>query len=295
MFFTFYFETIRNLPAFFAYFLIFLIGATIGSFVNVVIHRVPAGQSIILPGSACPKCHRSIKPFDNLPILSWFFLGGKCRQCGNPISFRYPAVEVLTAVLFVLIFRQIGLNAFLPVVLIFTAAVIALVFIDAEKMILPNVITYPMFFFALLIRLIFPIFSSSSYFSETNLFPLNILADYPLWLVSTTGGILGALVGGGSLWLIGEIWERLRGIEAMGLGDVKMMLSVGALLGWRLAILSIFIGATAGTIAGIFMIARQKEKNFQTQMPFGVFLGVGTVISLLFGELLIEWYFAAFF
>lgn len=289
------FETITGLPELIAYIFIFLLGAVVGSFLNVVIHRVPSEESIIFPNSACPKCKSAIKPFDNLPILSWLVLGGKCRRCKNPISPRYPAVELLTALLFVLVLWQIGFNAFLPVALIFVAIVISLVFIDAENMILPNVITYPMLFCAFVVRLIFPLFFSAAYFADINIFPLNSFAVYPLWFGSIVGGVFGALVGGGSLWLVGEIWKRLRGVEAMGLGDVKMMFGVGALLGWQLALLSIFLGTFTGAVVGSIIIARQKQKNFQTRIPFGVFLGIGSVISLLFGEQLVRWYFKNFF
>jgi leader peptidase (prepilin peptidase)/N-methyltransferase len=162
-------------------------------------------------------------------------------------------------------------------------------------MILPNIITYPLVLLAFLIRLIFPLFFSAAFFADINIFPLNRLADYPLWFVSIVGGVFGALVGGGSLWLIGEIWKRLRGVEAMGLGDVKMMFGVGALLGWRLALLSIFIGAFTGAVVGTFIIARQNERNFQTRIPFGIFLGIGSAISLLFGEQMVNWYLDVFF
>ncbi len=262
------FETATGLPEIFGYIFIFLFGSAVGSFLNVVIHRVPNEESIIFPNSACPKCNNSIKPYDNIPILSWLILKGKCRHCKNTISPRYPAVELLSALLFVLVFWQIGFNAFLPVNLVFVSSLVALIFIDAENMILPNLITYPLLVFALLVRLIFPLFLNASYFSDLTVFPLNEMTGYPLWLVSLTGAILGGLVGGGSLWLVGEIWKRLRGIDAMGLGDVKMMFAVGALLGWHLTLLTIFLGALTGAVAGILMISRQKEKDFQAQIPF---------------------------
>jgi leader peptidase (prepilin peptidase)/N-methyltransferase len=154
------FELVTGLPEFAGYVFIFIFGAAVGSFLNVVIHRIPNEESIVFPNSACPNCKNSIKPYDNIPILSWLFLGGKCRNCKNPISVRYPAVELLTALLFLLVYWQIGFNAFLPVCLIFVAATVALIFIDAENMILPNVITYPLLVFALLARLIFPFFSA---------------------------------------------------------------------------------------------------------------------------------------
>ncbi|CAN5859850.1 A24 family peptidase [soil metagenome] len=288
------FESLTNLPEFVGYIFIFVFGAAVGSFLNVVIHRVPNEESIVFPNSACPNCKSLIKPYDNIPILSWLILRGRCRNCKNPISPRYPAVELLTALLFALVFWQIGLNVFLPVALIFVTAVVALIFIDAENMILPNVITYPLLIFALLIRLIYPIVFDVLYFADFKVYPLNQMGNYPVWVTSLFGAILGGLIGGGSLWLVGEIWKRLRGVDAMGLGDVKMMFGVGALLGWQLTLLSIFLGSFSGAIIGIFLISRQKDKNMQTQIPFGVFLGIGSIISLLFGEQLIKWYFSMF-
>jgi leader peptidase (prepilin peptidase) / N-methyltransferase len=288
------FESVTGLPEFIGYIFIFAFGAIVGSFLNVVIHRVPNEESVVFPNSACPKCKQPIKPYDNLPILSWLFLGGKCRNCKDKISPRYPAVEFLTALLFVLVFWQIGFNLFLPVCLIFVAAMVALIFIDAEHMILPNVITYPLLVFSLLVRLIFPLFISAQYFTDLKSAPLTYFQNYPVWLVSLIGAVLGGLLGGGSLWLIGELWKRFRGVEAMGLGDVKMMFAVGALLGWKLTFLSIFLGAFSGAVAGIFVIYSQKEKDFQAQIPFGIFLGLGSIISLLFGEQMINWYLRTF-
>ncbi|MDQ3711551.1 MAG: prepilin peptidase [Acidobacteriota bacterium] len=288
------FESLTSFPEFVGYIFIFVFGAAVGSFLNVVIHRVPNKESIVFPNSACPNCKNLIKPYDNIPILSWLILRGKCRNCKNPISPRYPTVELLTALLFALVFWQIGLNVFLPVALIFVAVIVALIFIDAENMILPNVITYPLLIFALLIRLIFPLVFDVSYFPDFKVFPLSQMGSYPIWVTSLFGAILGGLVGGGSLWSIGEIWKRLRGVDAMGLGDVKMMFGVGALLGWQLTLLSIFLGAFSGAIIGVILISRQKEKDMQTQIPFGIFLGIGSIISLLFGEQLIKWYFLMF-
>ena len=288
------FESVMGLPEIFGFVFIFAFGAIVGSFLNVVIHRVPNEESIVFPNSACPKCKQPIKPYDNLPIISWLILGGKCRNCKEKISPRYPAVELLTALLFVLVFWQIGFNLFLPVCLIFTAAMVALIFIDAEHMILPNVITYPLLVFALLARLIFPLFISAEYFTDVHSAPLTYFQNYPVWLVSLIGAVFGAALGGGSLWLVGAIWKRLRGVDAMGLGDVKMMFAVGALLGWKLTFLSIFLGAFTGALAGIIVIYTQKEKDFQAQIPFGIFLGLGSLIALLFGEQMISWYLGTF-
>jgi len=182
----------------------------------------------------------------------------------------------------------------LPVYLAFVSAIVALIFIDAEHMILPNVITYPLLVVAVAVRIIFPLVFVENYFSDTTFAPVAYLAGNPDWLVSLAGAILGALVGGGSLWLVGAVWKLLRGVDAMGLGDVKMMFGVGALLGWRLAFLAIFLGAFSGAIIGVILIARQKEKDLQTQIPFGIFLGIGSIVALLFGEKLISWYVTTF-
>jgi leader peptidase (prepilin peptidase)/N-methyltransferase len=287
------FEAITDLPEYFAYIFVFVFGACIGSFLNVVIYRVPNEQSVVYPNSACPKCKKPIALYDNIPIVSWLLLRAKCRKCGEPIHWRYPAVELLTALVFVLTYWQLGFTAFLPVGLAFVATMIALVFIDSEHMILPNVITYPLFVFALLARLCFPLFLGVPFFSDTVHAPISSLG-LPPYLASLAGAGLGALVGGGSLWLVGEAWKRLRGVDAMGLGDVKMMLGVGALLGWRLAILTIFVGAFSGAVIGGIVVLRQKDRDLQTQIPFGIFLGIGAIISLLFGERMIAWYLERF-
>ena len=374
------FETVTGLPIIFGYIFTFALGAIVGSFLNVVIHRVPNRESIVFPNSACPKCKNSIKPYDNLPILSWLILGGKCRNCKEKISPRYPAVELLTGVLFALTFAFVGFNAFLPVCLIFMATMVSLIFIDAEHMILPDVITIPLLALVLLVRIIYPMFFGAEFFTDLNFSPLATLTNFPnwlsalsgavvgastaiallwliseiwfhfrgiqeieesegledeqeidyyifnltpekarlykilaglfggivgavllitvknppVWLISLYGAIFGALIGGGFLWLVGEIWKLVRGYDAMGLGDVKMMFAVGALLGWRLTLLSIFLGAFSGAVIGVFLISRQKEKDLQTQIPFGIFLGIGAVIALLFGEQLIGWYIKTF-
>ena len=288
------FETVTGMPEFVGYIFVFALGAVVGSFLNVVIHRVPLEKSIVFPNSACPSCKNPIQPYDNIPILSWLILGGKCRQCKEKISPRYPAVELLTALAFGFVFWALGFTAFLPIGLIFTATLIALIFIDAENMILPDVINFPLLGFALLVRLIYPIFFGNTYFSDLSHSPLTLLNNLPLWLVSLIGAIAGALVGGGSLWLIGFIWEKLRGVEAMGFGDVKMMFAVGALLGWRLTFLTLFLGAFSGAIIGVVLISMQKDKNMQTQIPFGIFLGIGSFFALLFGDQMIAWYLKTF-
>ena len=288
------FEAVTGMPDAVGYVFVFILGGSVGSFLNVVIHRVPNEQSIVFPSSTCPHCKNSIKPYDNIPILSWLILRGKCRACSAPISIRYPAVELLTAITFFLVYWRTDLTPILPVYLAFAAAMIALIFIDAEHMILPNAITYPLLVIALAVRIVFPLVFAQNFFSDTLHWPATYLAGQPAWLVSLFGAIVGALVGGGSLWLVGEIWKRLRGVDAMGLGDVKMMLGVGALLGWRLAFLAIFLGAFSGAIIGLAILTKQKDKDLQAQIPFGIFLGTGSILALLFGEQLIAWYLGTF-
>ena len=267
-----------------------IFGALIGSFLNVVIHRVPLEESVVFPNSRCASCGTAIAFYDNIPVLSYMILGGKCRSCKQHFSIRYPAVEVLTAALFVAVAWHDGISVRLPFDLVFVSAMLALVFIDAEHMILPNVITYPGIVFAVVARIAIPFLTRTPHFDDLPSLINGPFADMPIWVPSLGGAVIGALVGGGSLWLMGWLWEKLRGVEAMGLGDVKMMFMVGAYLGWRLTILTIFIGVLSGSIIGVLLMARQRERNMQMLLPFGIFLGIGAIVSLLFGSELVGWY-----
>jgi len=280
-------------PAFFYVFTIIL-GAIIGSFLNVVIHRLPLEESVVFPSSRCPECSAVIRPYDNVPVVSYLVLRGRCRNCRTPISARYPAVEILTALLWGLVFMRDGLTFALPFDLIFVSSLVALVFIDAEHMILPNAITYPGIIFAVLARLAIPYFSSPYVFDDFNSLMNTSMASWPVLLVSLAGAVLGALAGGGSLWLMGWLWERLRGVEAMGLGDVKMMFMVGAYMGWRLTVLTIFLAVIAGSLTGLAIMLKRRERNLQMLLPFGIFLGIGAIFALLFGQRIVEWYASQF-
>jgi leader peptidase (prepilin peptidase)/N-methyltransferase len=267
-----------------------LFGIIIGSFLNVVIHRLPREESIVFPNSRCPSCGTVIAFYDNVPVLSYVLLQGKCRSCKSHISARYPAVELLTALLFVAVAWHDGLTAALPFDLVFAGAILALVFIDAEHMILPNAITYPGIVFAVIARGAMPYLTGTPHFDDMGSLMNGSLASFPIWSISLVGAFLGALIGGGSLWLMGWTWEKLRGVEAMGLGDVKMMFMVGAYLGWRLTILTIFLGVLSGSIIGILLMMRQGKRNMQMLLPFGVFLGIGAIVALLVGSHIVEWY-----
>lgn len=277
-------DELTGLPLVFPLIAVTAFGAMVGSFLNVVIHRLPLGESVVFPNSRCPSCATAIRPYDNVPLLSWVVLRGRCRSCRAPISARYPAVELLTATLFALTFLfRSGVSLALPLDLAFVAAIVALIFIDAEHMLLPNAITYPGIAVAFAARLFIP-----------NLYGVEALTDDfgspPIWVMSLAGAALGALAGGGFLWLVGWLWKRLRGVEAMGLGDVKMMFMVGAYLGWPLAFLTIFTGVLTGSLAGVFLMARSGERDARMLLPFGIFLGFGAIVSLLFGTRIVDWY-----
>lgn len=272
------------------YILAGVLGAIIGSFLNVVIHRLPLEESIVFPNSRCPSCGAVIPFYDNVPVLSYLLLGGRCRGCRERISPRYPAVELITALLFVGVIWHTGLTAALPFDLVFVSALVALIFIDAEHMILPNAITYPGIAFAIVARLAIPYLMGQPHFDDLPGLMEGIFQEWPLWAASLGGAALGALIGGGSLWLMGWTWEKLRGIEAMGLGDVKMMFMVGAYLGWRLTILTIFMGVFSGSIIGIVVMVAQGRRDLKIYLPFGIFLGIGAIGALLFGVQVVEWY-----
>ena len=272
------------------YFLAGIFGAIIGSFLNVVIHRVPNEESIVFPNSRCPSCGAVIAFYDNIPVLSYLLLGAKCRRCKEHISFRYPAVELLTAAMFVAFAWHDGMSVALPFDLVFVSALLALIFIDAEHMILPNVITYPGIVFAVVARLAIPFLTRTPHFEDLPSLLNGAFEGWPIWAASLGGAVIGAILGGGSLWLMGWVWERLRGVEAMGLGDVKMMFMVGAYLGWRLTIFTIFVGVLTGSIIGVLLMARQRERNMQMLLPFGIFLGIGAIGAMLFGGQIVGWY-----
>ena len=277
-------------PPFVGYIFAGIFGAIIGSFLNVVIHRVPNEESVVFPNSRCPSCGAVIAFYDNIPILSYMALGAKCRRCKEHISIRYPAVEALTAAMFVAVAWHDGMSVALPFDLVFVSALLALIFIDAEHMILPNAITYPGIVFAVVARIAIPFLTRTPHFDDLPSLINGPFEGMPIWVASLGGAAIGALAGGGSLWLMGWIWEKLRGVEAMGLGDVKMMFMVGAYLGWRLTILTIFVGVLSGSVIGVLLMARQREQNMQMLLPFGIFLGIGAIASLLFGSQIVGWY-----
>ena len=277
-------------PPAFGYIIAGIFGAIIGSFLNVVIHRLPLEESVVFPNSKCPSCGAVIAFYDNIPVVSWLLLRAKCRGCRQPISLRYPAVELLTAGLFVAIAWHDGLSIALPFDLVFVSALVALMFIDAAHQILPDVVTLPGIAFALVARITIPLVSGVPHFDDLPFLVNGAFSGLPLWLTSVIGGVIGGLIGGGSLWLMGWTWERLRNVEAMGLGDVKMMFMVGGYLGWRLTILTLFLGVLSGSVIGIVLMAAERRFDSKKLLPFGVFLGIGAIVALLFGSQIVDWY-----
>jgi leader peptidase (prepilin peptidase)/N-methyltransferase len=248
----------------------FAIGAVIGSFLNVVIHRYPREESIVFPASHCPSCNAPIRAYDNIPLLSYAILGGRCRSCSALISPRYPLVELANALFYLAIFVRVGPTiAFIPIAAL-ASMTIVLIFIDAEVHLLPNVITYPGVAIGFAIGLLHP--------SDT----LNVSE-------SLIDSVAGAVVGGGFLLAVALAYKLVRRIEGMGLGDVKMMAMVGAALGWQAVLEVMLVGSVVGALIGV-PIALRTEKRMRYELPFGVFLGYGTLIVLFFGHTLSQWW-----
>jgi leader peptidase (prepilin peptidase) / N-methyltransferase len=251
----------------------------------VCILRIPAGKSIVLPASACPKCGEPIRAYDNIPVLSWLLLGGKCRRCKTKISPMYPLVELLTGLLFLGCFYAFGLSVDAAKWAAFSAIMVVLVFTDYRERILPDVVNFTGF----AIGLIFSLFTKPT--DGTALWLANHLFDYPppAPVLSLADALLGAAVGGGLLWLVSEAYFKLRGREGMGLGDVKMMLMAGAFLGAKRTLLTILAGSLLGSVLGVAIIlARRKDADYE--LPFGTFLGAGALLVVFFGTPLVNWY-----
>ncbi len=263
----------------------FVFGLVIGSFLNVCILRIPGGKSIVLPASACPKCGKEIKPYDNIPVVSWLLLRGKCRGCKAPISPMYPIVEFLTGVLFLGSYLVFGLSFETIKWCAFSAILVVLVFTDYRERILPDVVNYTGLAIGLLLSLL------AKPTDGTSMWIANKLFDFPppMPVLSLIDAVIGALVGGGLLWLVSEAYFRLRGREGMGLGDVKMMLMAGAFLGAKRTLLTILAGSLLGSVLGIAIIAA-KRKDSDYELPFGTFLGAGALLVVFFGTPVVNWY-----
>jgi leader peptidase (prepilin peptidase)/N-methyltransferase len=264
---------------------VFVFGLLIGSFLNVCIIRIPQQKSIVMPASACPKCGAPIHPYDNIPVVSWLLLGGKCRACKTKISGMYPLVELLSGLLFLGCYMAFGLTAEALKWAIFSALVIVLVFTDLRERILPDAVNYTGFALGLALSFV------TQPTDGTALWVANHMFEFPppAPVISFLDALLGAALGSGLLWLVSEAYFRLRGREGMGMGDVKMMLMVGAFLGAKRTLLTIFAGSLLGSVLGLaFMAARRKDSNYE--LPFGTFLGMAALLVVFFGAPVVSWY-----
>lgn len=264
---------------------VFLFGLIIGSFLNVCILRIPTGKSIVLPASACPKCGKAIRAYDNIPVISYLILGGKCRGCKTKISPMYPLVEFLTGVLFFACYYAFGLSVEALKWATFSAIMIVLVFTDLRERILPDVVNFTGFAFGLVFSLFVTPTDGSALWIASHIFQF----PPPQPVLSLVDALLGAALGSGLLWLVSEAYFKLRGREGMGLGDVKMMLMAGAFLGAKRTLLTIMAGSILGSVIGIVVIvARRKEADYE--LPFGTFLGAGALLVVFFGTPVVNWY-----
>ena len=240
-----------------------LLGLAVGSFLNVCIHRLPRDQSLNSPPSRCPSCEYRLRWFDNIPVLSYVLLGGRCRKCRTRISIRYPLVELITMVLFLVHGAVFGWSALLVPRLAFGSAMVVLFAIDLEHQLLPNVITLPGIVVGLIASAVLP--------------------------PGIVDALIGVVIGGGVLWLIGEAYFRYSGHEGMGGGDVKMLAMIGAFLGWKLVLVTLVLSSVAGSLIGVFVIAVRRG-GMKYALPYGTFLALGALVASLAGDRIVNWY-----
>lgn len=242
----------------------FVLGSVVGSFLNVCIARLPRGESIVSPPSRCPRCGRTIRPWDNIPLLSFLWLRGRCRACGEPISWQYPLVEGLTAALYVANVAAFGWSPWAAIACLFCGALVVVTFIDLEHQIIPDVISLPGIVVGLLLA------------------PTG-------WGPPLGERFAGALLGGGILWAVAELYARLRGREGMGGGDIKLLAMIGAFIGWKGVLLTLLFGSLTGSLAGLVR-AFLRAGSADAPIPFGPFLALGALVSLYWGESIVAWY-----
>ncbi len=245
-------------------FISIIFGAIIGSFLNVCILRLPKEESIITPGSHCPHCQSPIKFYDNIPLVSYLLLNGRCRHCKKSISVQYPLVEGITALSSLILFVKFGPTLSYLFYFSFVSALIVITLIDLYHQIIPDIISLPGIGVGILASLVIP-------------------------QVTLLNSLIGVLLGGGSLFLIATLYQRLFKREGMGGGDVKLLAMIGAFLGWKAVMLTILLGSLIGSIAGMTIMI-SKGKNFKYAIPFGPFLSLGAVISLFYQNEIIFWY-----
>lgn len=248
----------------FPYLVVGTLGALIGSFLNVCIFRLPRGESIVWPGSHCPSCANSIRSYDNIPLLSYLWLRGRCRTCRTPISIRYPLVEAVNALGYLAILWFFGLTWTAALYAVLFSALVIVTGTDLTHKMIPNIITLP----GMVVGL------------------LGAVTVLPVGVVNS---VVGLTVGGGILWFLAWLSPYLFGKEGMGGGDIKLLAMIGAFLGWKPALLTIMIGSLTGSIIGISLITLRIIKR-DDYLPFGPFLVLGALLSLFFAQPLLDWY-----
>jgi len=246
---------------------VFTFGAIIGSFLNVCIARLPDGRSVVSPPSHCPKCQTYLSWYENVPILSYLVLGGRCRTCKIRISPIYPAVEVLTGALAVALFLRLGPTLAFAGYFAFAAALVVITFIDLDHQIIPDVISLPGIVVGLAFSLVSP-------------------------LVTPFDAILGVLAGGGVLLSVAWLYKTFRGQEGMGGGDIKLLAMIGAFLGWQSIFVTLFVGSVIGSIIGV-VVMLYEGADTKLAIPFGPFLAGGALVYLFWGERIIAFYFGS--
>jgi leader peptidase (prepilin peptidase) / N-methyltransferase len=293
----------------------FLFGLTFGSFLNVCIYRLPLGLSVVTPRSACPHCKQPIAVYDNLPILSWLLLRGRCRNCKAAISPRYLLIELLTGALFLACYWYFGLTLATLKYCVFGFLLLGLIFTDAETKLLPDKLTLPGIVLGLIFSLMVPVNDLAAQFLAGFVnWPFS--NDISMRLVSLFDSLLGAVVGASFIYGAGAIYLRWRHVEGMGFGDVKLMAMVGAFLGIKLTVLTIFTASLAGSLFGlttVLVVWLKRTRRFMPrlasagaarrrawqsaqmvyryyQMPFGVFLGSMALLAFFFGNQFLRWY-----
>jgi leader peptidase (prepilin peptidase)/N-methyltransferase len=240
-----------------------VLGLAVGSFLNVCIYRLPRRESLMRPRSRCTSCGRTLSWFDNVPLISWAAMRGRCRTCGARVSTMYPVVELTTAILFASAYLLYGLSPLLVVRLLFGCVLIVLFVIDLQYQILPNAITVPGIIVGFVCSLVLP----------------------PGWRDS----LIGIAAGGGVLLLIAEGYYRIRGEEGLGMGDVKMLGMIGAFLGWKLTLLTLIVSSFLGSFIGIGMMVAGSG-HMKYALPFGTFLALGAIVAVVGGQPILDWY-----
>jgi leader peptidase (prepilin peptidase) / N-methyltransferase len=294
---------------------VFVLGLAFGSFLNVCIYRLPLGFSVVTPRSACPKCKQPIALYDNIPVLSWLILRGRCRHCKAPISPRYLMIELLTGLLFFSCYWFFGLTLSTLKYCTFAFLLLGLIFTDAETKLLPDKLTLPGLALGIVFSLLVPVNDLASQFLP-GVVNLPFSSDVSMRLLSLIDSLLGAALGASFIYGAGAIYLRWRGMEGMGFGDVKLMAMVGAFLGMKLTIFTIFTASLAGSLFGlttVLIVWLKRTRRFMRrianaqaarrrgwqsaqmvyryyQMPFGVFLGSMALVAFFFGNQFLHWY-----